>query len=312
MRFTLIMQPSLVNKINKWFRELFLKIYESKYDVFWFTAPLLESTFLIQRVHREKIVIYDCMDDMLSFPASEEERQISAENERVLYERADIVFSSSQYLRGVLERRYPEVGKSIIVVNNALSLPKTTRDNKELPHSIKSYIDDKRKKIAYIGTVSEWIDFDLCDAIATRFPDAVVYFWGPYKSKTTERIHSDRIVLCGAAEHKYVYSIMEGADILIMPFLLNDLVLSVNPVKLYEYVLSGRPSLAPLYGESLPFEEYVYLYNNHEECLNIINRILEGVYGAKQSKEKCLEFAQVNTWAERGRMIREVLKREVN
>ena len=104
---------------------------------------------------------------------------------------------------------------------------------------------------------------------------------------------------------------MEAADVLIMPFNLNELILSVNPVKLYEYVLSGKPCLAPKYGETEPFQDYVYLYYNKEDAINTITAILAGNLGTKKSKEDCTAFARQNTWEERGGVINNILTKLV-
>lgn len=301
-----------VKNANKWLRKHFLSKRASHYDIFWFTAPSEDCSFLISKIDSSKMVIYDCMDDMLSFPIPLDKRKERAKNERILIERANIVFASSGYLRDVLNHRYPNIKKIILVLNNALMLPSETCSKIELPQRIYNYLVDKRKKIVYIGTIAEWIDLQLCNEIIDGYPDVAVYMWGPYEKEVMARIHSERIILCGAVEHQYIYSIMEGADVLIMPFILNDLVLSVNPVKLYEYIMSGKPSLAPLYEESRQFEEYVYLYNDHKDCLSILNRIIYENCGAKQSKDKCLEYARMNTWEERGRFIRRVLNNELN
>ena len=102
-----------------------------------------------------------------------------------------------------------------------------------------------------------------------------------------------------------VFGIMKGADILLMPFKVTPLIKSVNPVKLYEYIYSGKPSLAPLYGESEKFSDYVYLYNSKEEFISIVNEILSQEWIHKKSPEECKLFASRNTWACR---VEEILK----
>ena len=105
------------------------------------------------------------------------------------------------------------------------------------------------------------------------------------------------------APHELVFSVMEQSDALIMPFVLNELILSVNPVKLYEYIYSGKPCLAPRYGESECFGDFVYLYESINHCQDIIKSLIGGK-GAKHTEEECRAFALSNTWKERVEKIK--------
>ena len=107
--------------------------------------------------------------------------------------------------------------------------------------------------------------------------------------------------------HDMVFAVMEHSDALIMPFVLNELILSVNPVKLYEYIYSSKPCLAPRYGESEAFGDYVYLYESKEECCRTINELINGK-GAKHSKDENITFALSNTWKERVEQIEKIIQ----
>jgi hypothetical protein len=48
----------------------------------------------------------------------------------------------------------------------------------------------------------------------------------------------------GQNHTKEIKSIMAEADILFMPFQVTDLIQSVNPVKLYEYIYSNKASIS--------------------------------------------------------------------
>ena len=113
----------------------------------------------------------------------------------------------------------------------------------------------------------------------------------------------------GAVQHNDVFNIMNKADALIMPFKLTPLILSVNPVKLYEYIYSGKPCIAPKYGETEQFRDFVYLYDNKESLLKIINVSL--------SDDKILdvtaniEFVMNNTWKIRVNSIKDIIKKSI-
>lgn len=92
---------------------------------------------------------------------------------------------------------------------------------------------------------------------------------------------------------------MEIVDALIMPFKITELIKSVNPVKLYEYIYMNKPIIAPLYPESVYFNDYVYLYNDIDELMQYFGRVSKGELKAKNTYESNLKFIKSNTWASR-------------
>ncbi|WP_140393003.1 glycosyltransferase family 1 protein [Mediterranea sp. An20] len=287
---------SFVRIINRNLYNLQVKKYIKRNDCIWFTSPLM----LPQRMYKYlegKRVIYDCMDDMLEFPDSNKE--IVIQLERSLYKKADAVFCSSDYLLSVLKTRYFD-RNNLFVVNNAVrdSLPCSVVKNTGLIPI------GKGVKMVYIGTISEWFDFELIIFLQKNIPNLELYLFGP---KDIEIPSDTKIHYCGIIQHDIVFSVMDEADILIMPFKVTQLILSVNPVKLYEYILSGRPCLAPLYTESLKFGEYVYLYKDMEDCLNIVKNIISSGFSPLKTKEASQLFVKSNTWGERLKQIDAVL-----
>jgi hypothetical protein len=92
-----------------------------------------------------------------------------------------------------------------------------------------------------------------------------------------------------------------------MPFIVNPLIESVNPVKLYEYILSGKPTLAVRYGETNYFSEYVYLYNSYEEFEHYIKKLINESISQKNSMDEICKFCADNTWDKRAKEIKKVV-----
>ena len=109
--------------------------------------------------------------------------------------------------------------------------------------------------------------------------------------------------------HERIFDAMLESDILIMPFVLNDLIKSVNPVKLYEYIYSGKPIISLEYGETIKFSDYIYLYkpSDTDSFINCLNEIKANNYAGKQSLANAQKFVYGNTWAERANEIISIL-----
>ena len=143
-------------------------------------------------------------------------------------------------------------------------------------------------------------------SIINRYKDCEIFLFGPAEIEIPA---IERLVYMGTVEHNLIFKIMDEANILIMPFIVNELIKSVNPVKLYEYIYTGKPIIAPLYGESLKFEPYVYLYSNDNECLEFIDQIKKRVNVIKKTKDECVSFCSNNTWEDRINTIHYVLNK---
>ena len=101
---------------------------------------------------------------------------------------------------------------------------------------------------------------------------------------------------------------MNAATGLIMPFVVNELVLSVNPVKLYEYIYSGKPIASVRYPETEKFSKYVTLYSSLQEFFHFIES--EILLSVSKNKYEMQKFATSNTWNFRCREIIKILYQE--
>ncbi len=290
---------SIINKINKILYIIQLRLYIKRNEIIWITSPDIFN-FISEKDLINKKVIYDCMDNYIEFPAvaiNQSKKENIILNEGNICKRSDVIFFSSEYLQKVLCERYGIKNKSYVVNNALVSIQNKKETNVELPNSIiDKYINNSNYKIIYIGTISRWFDFDLIKDVLDRYDKCEIFLFGPTE---VELPAIERLTYMGTIEHNLIFKIMDEADILIMPFIINELIKSVNPVKLYEYIYTGKPIIAPLYGESLKFEPYVYLYSTNNECVDLIDEIIKGDKHTKKSKEECILYCKSNTWKNR-------------
>jgi hypothetical protein len=92
---------------------------------------------------------------------------------------------------------------------------------------------------------------------------------------------------------------MVFSDALIMPFKPNELIRSVDPVKIYEYIYSGRPVIAILYEGTKKFEPYAYLYKDKNEMDEFINDLRHKRLIIKLSEQDRIKFGEENCWEKR-------------
>lgn len=300
----------IIRRLNlDWINRLLLKLQipnPQKYDVIWITSASLFD-LLPSSIKNQPKIVYDCMDDLLEFPAvncSETKRALLMKKENKLLTQSKLVISSADYLKDKVIARSGISSNKVYVVNNAVELPNSDI-NSTLPNEVcEAIIRIKAIKLSmvYIGTIDDWFDFDSILSVLNRIDDLELVLFGPLRGKVPD---NPKIHHLGTIQRDYIFNIMDAADILVMPFKLNELIRSVNPVKLYEYIYAGKPVIATRYGETIKFEKYVHLYNNNDELYSIVQDIKNG--SCLTNAEEGQEFVKRNTWANRYEVIRRIL-----
>lgn len=273
----------------------YFKNINDKYDIIWLSNPN-HFNHIQKFINRDKIVIYDCMDDILEFEGSKKNTKIYNhwfESEKKLFLRSDLIFCSSEFLKNKLIQRYGNK-ENIKVINNAIYIESYSDD--DLPYEIDNVLNQNQKKLVYVGSISEWFDFEILIKTLEKFNELSIILIGP---KDVEIPVHKNLFHFDSIEHKHVLKVMQKADALIMPFKITELVKSVNPVKLYEYVYSCVPAIVVNYGEAEHFSDFVYLYDKYDEFITLVSNILNDSLPLKKDKQDYKNFGLANTWEKR-------------
>lgn len=288
-RFTFV-PVDLSYQINKWIWNA-TNIDVDSYDYIWVTDPVLWWSFK-DKIDPTKIkVIYDCMDDYSAFPYMEDYpkyKVFKEKNEKEILQTADYVICSAKALQKKLYERYG-IDREYTIVNNAITKNISTYEDQI------NGIGLPNNSLVYIGTISEWFDFTNTLKALDEYPDLHVVLYGPKRMEAIPQ--HERLEFRGSTSHSNLLAIMNKAKGLFMPFILNELIESVNPVKLYEYIYSGKPVLATRYGETEPFSDYVTLYSDYSEFSKFIRENI--ISDCEIDKDAMQRFALDNTWEAR-------------
>lgn len=283
----------IIKSLNeKLYKKLILTLLKkNSYDFVYITHPSL---------YLEEInipVIYDCMDDVLTFNPKSENNKLMFNKEFTLVTKARYVLFTAENLKNTVLKRFKlENSSNYLINNNAIELPTTGNQNKKYDLG-----NTNKIKLVYIGTITEWFDFEMLEKLdSTKYE---FHLFGPIYN--IEQDFPANFFIHGAVQREKIFSIMQAADILIMPFRVTELIKSVNPVKLYEYIYSCKPIITVKYGESEKFSDFVYLYENSNAISfnTCIENIIMNKMIAKNSPDNCKKFVENNTWNKRAKDI---------
>ncbi|MDR7078829.1 glycosyltransferase involved in cell wall biosynthesis [Neobacillus niacini] len=274
----------LLQKIIYWF-----VLEQMKPDIVWITHPSLHDYLPRKKLSKFKVV-YDCMDDVLGFSNTPQAKKALDESEKRLFEDSEVVFVSSEHLQNQIVNRGCRREKTCLVRNGY---------NGDIIQPIKVPENKKVFSLTYVGTISNWVNFDIILNSLDEFDNIEYHFYGPIECKVP---NNSRIIFHGPVKHSEIYETIKDSDCLIMPFKINDLILSVDPVKLYEYVNFNKNIITVYYEEIERFGDYVHFYRDNNEYLEVLRDLIEN-NNLKYNEESRYEFLVNNTWDKRTEVI---------
>lgn len=293
-----LMNLPFAKKINKHLfrKKIIEEIKEKNIKKIYITSPLLYE-FLPENYDGK--IIYDCMDDHVALE-SDTDSSLILTNERKLINRANVVLVTSKNLKNVLMERYGEIP------DTKMKLVRNGYNGKILnEEAMNNHPKSKKKIISYFGTVSSWFDFGLIKKSLVDFQNIEYHIYGPIESGI--QLPSDeRIKFKGTIEHDRLYSEVKDSTALIMPFKVNKIIESVDPVKLYEYINFNKNILTIKYDEINRFDNFVYFYQNYQEYKKQLEILLQSSK-VKYSNEERISFLKQNSWENRAKQIVDIL-----
>lgn len=202
-------------------------------DVLWVNDPALG----VHCLREDQPALYDVTDDWRTydFPPRIVRRIVRAED--ALVGRARTVVCSSE-----LQQRWRDrYGIEAAVVNNGV-------DAAAWRASRRYVYDGAGPHVGYIGTLqSERLDIDLVARLADDSAVGRLHLIGPDALDTASRqrlqLHA-KVELHPPVAAVDVPSWAKGLDVLVSPHVVTPFTLSLDAIKSYEYLISGRPVVA--------------------------------------------------------------------
>lgn len=288
-----------VARINAAIMRFYLRRAVQECDIVWVTHP--EMFVAIKDVIPASVqVVYDCMDNQKFFKSVVERTGQAGRVdvwERALLQRCDRVFASSAFLAKMLRDDYDYSGE-LTVVNNGISLS-FAPEGSPLDEPFATAFSSPGFKLTFIGAIDSWVDFPLLARALAAYPNLTINLVGP---NIVPVPLIDRLRHLGPIPHRLLAEVMRRSDALVMPFQVSTLVEAMDPVKLYEYAWSGKPSLASYYGETRKFAEFIQLYRDADEFMAILGRIMAGECPPRNATESAA-FGEAHSWARRAEVM---------
>lgn len=150
--------------------------------------------------------------------------------------------------------------------------------------------------ILYYGVFAKWFDYDLIKFLSQDNDIGIVLIGPDYdlSLKKSDILNLSNVLYLGLVEYKNLKYYANLADILTIPFLVNDITNATSPVKLFEYMALKKPIITTNLKECKKYKS-VIVADSKDDFLQNINNIKENEISIEM-KEIIYKDACENSW----------------
>jgi len=252
---------------------------------------------LIDRLN-PKLVVYHCSDDYTqqpNFPTSFKDL------EEQLIRRADLIICTAEELRQAKASINPKTytvtnGADISHFNSSLKQKTVIPiELQQLPGPI----------IGYVGTIFEWLNFEMIAQAAISKPQWSFVFIGPVTTDVSPIRNLKNVYLLGPKPYSVIPNYLKGFDVATIPFIIHDVTLRASPVKFYEYLASGTPIVATQLPDLDRFDHLVTLFSTPDKYLESLEYAITDK--SKENLTNRIREADKHSWIFRFEKVDELI-----
>lgn len=261
--------------------------------------PILYITWAANNFYRKKYdysqLIYDYVDDLDMFPLL---------GNKIVRCHKDLV-NKADLVPVTASRLYEEVKQKTdkaILSPNAVNFELFQVGKPSVPKTLKDLVG-KKPIIGYFGSLVEsCFDYELLKFAAKNRPEYNFVIIGPLDFDKSFEKHKwneyPNIHFLGRQEKYEDLAIcVHFFDVCTVPFLLNNVTQSISPLKLFEYMASGRPIVTTNMRECKKYKS-VLVGKNKDEYVSLLDKGV-AIKNDADYKALILKEAKENTWEAR-------------
>lgn len=216
----------------------------------------------------EQTLVYHCVDEFSEFTGTD--RTAILDLERRLMEKSNCVIVSSEPLFAKKRAH----NKNTFLVTHGVDVAHFRRacDPKtEVPADIRAI---PGTIIGFYGLIEDWVDLPLVAFLAKSRPDWHFVLIGKVATDLKPVENLNNVHILGRKPYAMLPAYAKAFDIAILPFMINELTLAANPLKLREYLAAGLPVVSAAIPEAERLSHVLRIARGPLEFLNQIQTIV--------------------------------------
>lgn len=255
--------------------------------VLWFYTPM--ALDFADRL-KPAATVFDCMDELSAFKFAP---PALVENERLLMEKSDVVFTGGQSLYEAKRNRHANIHAFPSSIdtkhfNQARNITDEPADQASIPHP----------RFGFCGVIDERMDIEMLREMAELRPEWQFVMIGPIVKIAEEDLpRRENIHYLGGKDYKELPAYIAGWDVAIMPFAINESTKFISPTKTPEYLAAGKSVVStPIRDVVRPYGDLklVHIASTAKEFVAACEIALKDK--ASDRLQKTDEFLSHNSW----------------
>lgn len=239
-------------------------------------------------------VIYDCVDDHASFTGLTNSDTIH-QMEKELMKMATVSFATARQL---IEDKKAWSNNFHLLPNGAeferFSIASKRSDI--VPADINGI---NQPMIGFVGGISDWIDISLITNVAKQMKDFTFVMIGPVATNIDTLRELSNVRILGAKEYQELPTYISHFSACLIPFKINKLTESVNPIKMYEYLSAGKPIVSTALPEVITYNNVITIIHNQQEMIEAINKAIRPEENTDERVKERQQIGKDNSWDSR-------------
>jgi glycosyltransferase involved in cell wall biosynthesis len=261
--------------------------YDIENAIGYVMSPSWTSTSLEAKSRWGWSLIYDCMDEWNGFPGMS---HAISRAERSLVRECDLLVVTAERLY----EKWRGIARALTLSRNAVDYQfyaERCRPNtflKDEPHPV----------VGYFGAIAEWFDVGLVAHLARQRPDYTFVLLGRIAGADISELQPlPNVRLLGQHPYETMPQYLYHFDACLIPFKITRTTEATDPVKVYEYLSSGKPVVSVDLPELKSFSDLLYIGADRDHFLEQLDNALSE--GDPELAARRRAFAAGNTWKHR-------------
>ena len=253
----------------------------------------------------EKTLVYDCYDNYTASEPNPTRRRDLMERERAILRRADCVFVSSEELL----RAKRGSNRNVHLIPNGVEFEHFTQAARK-----DETLQNDGPVLGFTGKITPRLDFRLLVQLAATHPHWKLVMIGP-KEREDELVKNPdyrafvsapNVYLPGSKLYEELPVHMQAFDVCLLPYKADDpFNIHCSPLKLYEYLATGKPIVSTDLPAARSFKAVVRVAQDAEEFEGKITESLVERDGKLSQQRQAA--AHNNSWERRAEGVLEII-----
>lgn len=302
-----------ISKFEKLLFEKLKNINKPKYLQLYSTCWDVKKEELDMYINNGFKMLYEYIDDLNPILAGTDKlpQNVKEIHDYVINHKEVLVVTSADLLyKDMLDKRNSST--NIILSSNGVDINHFTLAKFETIPLMENFKQKYKTIIGYYGALASWFDYDLVTKLAKKYTDIAFVLIGIKYDTSFDKskiVDIPNIKYLGAVDYKNLPSYAHYFDIAWIPFVINEITLATNPIKVFEYMALDKYIITSALPECTKYKS-VNIANNFEDFCKLINNYrvnFNNEYRALLKQE-----AEYNSWEHKAEEILNLLKSSEN